>query len=183
MTRKILVTYATRTGSTVGVAEAIGKTLIENGLEADVRPMSDVHDLTPYRAVVAGSAIQDGRWLPEAMQFVRTYQIALRHKPFAAFMVCMTMVMKNGAVREQIRDWMAPVRAIVKPVSEGYFAGTLDISKVPTLGDRLKFRASVALGVWSEGDHRDWEAIHTWAANLKPLLEAPAPHSQAFTES
>jgi len=31
MTDKILVTYASRTGSTAGVAEAIGKTLTDNG--------------------------------------------------------------------------------------------------------------------------------------------------------
>ncbi len=40
MTEKILVTYATCTGSTVGVAEAIGKTLAESGLEVEVLPMA-----------------------------------------------------------------------------------------------------------------------------------------------
>jgi hypothetical protein len=28
------------------------------------------------------------------------------------------------------------------------------------------------LGVWSEGDHRDWNAIHTWAESLLPRLLA-----------
>ena len=64
MTNKILVTYATCTGSTVGVAEAIGKTLAEQGLIVDVLPMQAVKDLSAYQAVVAGSAIQDKRWLP-----------------------------------------------------------------------------------------------------------------------
>jgi menaquinone-dependent protoporphyrinogen oxidase len=77
MPNKILVAYASRTGSTVGVAQAIGKTLAEDGLEVDVLPMKDIRDLAPYRAVVAGSAIQGGRWLPEAMQFVQTHQKAL----------------------------------------------------------------------------------------------------------
>ena len=58
MTKKILVTYASRTGTTAGVAEAIGKTLAESGAEVDVRAVADVKDLTPYDAVVAGSAIQ-----------------------------------------------------------------------------------------------------------------------------
>jgi hypothetical protein len=40
-----------------------------------------------------------------------------------------------------------------------------------SLGDRLKFRVSVALGVWSEGDHRDWDAIRAWARALKSVLE------------
>ncbi len=69
-------------------------------------------------------------------------------------------------------DFLKPVRALVKPVSEGLFAGVLDIGKVPSFRDRLKFRLSVALGVWKAGDHRDWAAIRTWAANLKPMLAA-----------
>jgi len=58
----------------------------------------------------------------------------------------------------------------VRPVSEGLFAGALDISKIPSFGDRLKFRLSVAFGVWSEGDHRDWNAIRAWAESIRPLL-------------
>ncbi len=172
MPNKILVTYASRAGSTVGVAEAIGQTLTDCGGQVEVRPMQDVKDLAPYQAVVAGSAIQGGEWLPEAMQFMRTHQAILAQKPFAAFLVCMTMSVKNPTFRQGVADWLKPVRALVKPVSEGYFAGALDISKMPSFGDRLKFRISVALGVWSEGDHRDWDAIHTWARNLKPVLEA-----------
>ena len=53
----------------------------------------------------------------------------------------------------------------------GLFAGMLDVKKVPSLGDRLKFRMSVAMGVWSEGDHRDWEAIRNWAESLRSLLK------------
>jgi menaquinone-dependent protoporphyrinogen oxidase len=134
--------------------------------------MQDVTDLTPYGAVVAGSAIQGGEWLPEAMQFMRTHQAALAHKPFAAFLVCITMSMKNGTYQHAVAEWLKPVRALVQPVAEGYFSGVLDISKVPSFGDRIKFRLSVQLGVWSEGDHRDWNAIRTWASTLAVLLQA-----------
>jgi menaquinone-dependent protoporphyrinogen oxidase len=171
MSDKILVTYATCTGSTVGVAEAIGKTLAEGGTLVDVLPMSLVNDLTPYRAVVAGSAIQNKQWLPDAIQFIRTYQAELAGKPFAAFLVCMTLAMRNGEKYcPSVAEFMAPVRTSVKPVSEGLFAGVLDISKVPTLRDQLMFRLSVLFGVWSEGDHRDWNAIHTWAESLRAKL-------------
>jgi menaquinone-dependent protoporphyrinogen oxidase len=171
MTNKILVTYASRTGWTVGLAEAIGKTLSENGLQVDVLPMAEVKDLASYQAVVAGSAINAKSWLPEAMQFIRTHQAELAGKPFAAFLVCMTLAMRNGEqYRSHVSTWLSPVRAMVHPVSEGLFAGGLDIRKVPSAGDRLKFRLSVLFGVWKEGDHRNWEAIRTWAAQLKPLL-------------
>jgi menaquinone-dependent protoporphyrinogen oxidase len=170
MSDKILVAYASRTGSTAGVAEAIGKTLSESGAQVEVRPMEDVKDLAPYRAVVAGSAIRGGKWLPEAMQFMRTHRAALAQKPFAAFLVCMTLTISKGKYRAQVADWLEPVRELVKPVSEGFFPGALDISKVPSFSDRLKFRLSVAFGVWSEGDHRDWNAIRAWAESMRPLL-------------
>ena len=171
MSNKILVTYATCTGSTVGVAEAIGKTLADGGAQVDVLPMQKVTDLSPYRAVVAGSAIQGKQWLPEAMQFVRAHQAALIRKPFAAFLVCMTLAMPGAdKYRAHVATWLEPVRTLVKPSSAGLFAGGLDIRKIPSFGDRLKFRLSVALGVWSEGDHRDWNAIRAWADSIRPLL-------------
>src|SRR5512136_1356082 len=149
MSNKILIAYASRTGSTGGVAEAIGKTLAESGAQVEVRLMKDVQDLAPYRAVVAGSAIQGRKWLPEAIQFVQTHQAALAHKPFAAFLVCMTLAMPGAdKYREHVAGFLQPVRALVKPVSEGLFAGVLDIRQVPSLGDRLKFRVSVVFGVW-----------------------------------
>jgi len=170
MSNSVLVTYASRTGTTAGIAEAIGQTLSERGLDVEVRPMTEVADLSPYSAVVAGSAIQDRRWLPEAMQFLRAHRAALAERPFAAFLVCMTLSMKNTQYHEGVKAWLEPVRGLVRPVSEGYFAGALDIARVPSWRKRLMFRVSVRLGVWSEGDHRDWDAIRSWASDLASKL-------------
>jgi menaquinone-dependent protoporphyrinogen oxidase len=74
MSKKILVAYASRRGSTSGVAEALGKTLSESSSEVDVYPIQDVQDLGAYQSVVLGSAIQDGKWLPEAIQFLKAHQ-------------------------------------------------------------------------------------------------------------
>jgi menaquinone-dependent protoporphyrinogen oxidase len=169
MNDTILVAYASRAGSTTGVAEAIGQTLAASGAQVEERAMQDVHDLAAYRAVVAGSAIQAGHWLPEAMQFMQMHRAALAHKPFAAFLVCMTLAMPGAdKYREHVATWLEPVRALVRPLSERLFAGALDISTIPSFGDRLKFRLSVAFGVWREGDHRDWNAIRAWASTWLP---------------
>jgi menaquinone-dependent protoporphyrinogen oxidase len=170
MTNKILIAYASRTGTTAGVAEAIGKTLSEHDAEVDVRAMKDVSDLSAYKAAVVGSAIQNRQWLPEAMDFVRANRAALGKVPVAAFLVCMTLAMRRGNYRDQVSAWLDPVRTLVKPVSVGLFPGALDISRIPSGSDRLKFRLSVLFGVWTEGDHRDWGAIRTWAESLPPLL-------------
>jgi menaquinone-dependent protoporphyrinogen oxidase len=172
MSKNILVTFATRTGSTQGVAEAIGKTLAEKGISVEVKPMSAVNDLTPYSAVVAGSAIQASAWLPEAVDFVRVNQRELAQKPFATFMVCLTLALTNGEkYRPLTVDFIKPVRSMVKPVSEAQFAGVLDIKKIPSLSDRIKFGISVLFGVWKKGDHRDWNAINSWAASLNSIIK------------
>jgi menaquinone-dependent protoporphyrinogen oxidase len=164
---RILVTYASRAGSTAGVSKAIGKTLIERGAQVDVLPMQDVKDLTPYSAVVAGSAIRAAKWLPEAMQFIQANRAELAQKPFAMFTVCITLAMSNtDQCRAAVAGWIAPVRAQVRPVSEGLFAGMLDFSKLPLNWETLKLRATVALGIFPRGDHRDWNAIRAWAQTI-----------------
>jgi menaquinone-dependent protoporphyrinogen oxidase len=175
MTNKILVTYASRTGTTAEVAEAICKTLIEGGAEVDVAPMQAVKDLSPYGGVVAGSAIRGAKWLPEAVQFIRTHQSTLRHKPFAMYTVCITLAMANGEqYRSAVSGWTAPVRAIVPPLSEGLFAGLLDFKKLPFSWETLKLRLTTAMGVFPRGDRRDWNAVRAWAESLKPMFSLPA---------
>jgi menaquinone-dependent protoporphyrinogen oxidase len=171
MPEKILITYASRTGTTAGVADAIGKTLTDIGEHVDILRVQDVKDLTAYKAVVAGSGINAGKWLPEAIEFVQTNRLSLSQKPFAVFLVCMTLAMPKGKeYLPTVASWFEPVRSLVKPVSEGLFAGALSTSKIRSLGDRLKFRLSVILGVWKEGDHRDWKAINDWAKSLVPYF-------------
>jgi len=167
---RILITYATRTGSTEGVAKTIGETLSLMGETVDVIPMQDVKDSSAYKAVIAGSAIQAANWLPEAMDFVKDNREVLTQKPFAAFLVCMTLAMKKGEeYRPTVSGWLDPVRDLVTPVTVGLFTGGLDVKKLPSFRDRLKFKISVMAGVWKEGDHRDWNKIRAWAEDLKPL--------------
>jgi menaquinone-dependent protoporphyrinogen oxidase len=164
---KILVTYASRAGSTTGVAERIGKVLTKLGEEVTLKPMTEVNDLKEYDAIVAGSAIQAASWLPEAMDFIRKNQEVFMEKPCATFSVCMTMAMsKAEKYRAGVVEWLTPVRALTNPVSEGIFAGALDLKKVKSASDRFKFRLSILFGVWQSGDHRKWDKIEQWASRL-----------------
>jgi menaquinone-dependent protoporphyrinogen oxidase len=175
ITMSILITYASRAGSTVGVAEAIGRTLSAQGLAVDVQPMQNVQDISPYHAVVAGSAIRIDKWLPEAMQFVEQHQAALSRKPFAAFVVCLAMATQNERRREQAittaSGYLKPVRSLVPTISEGLFAGVLDLSKLP-MRYRIPFGMLTVAGVFKEGDYRDWNAIEQWAVALSEELVA-----------
>ena len=171
MNDKILVTYASRAGSTAEIAEVIGKTLAQNGAGVDVLPMAAVKDLSPYRAVVAGSAIRKSKWLPEALRFIQTHRADLARKPFATFTVCITLAMSGeDQYRQVVAKWTEPVRAQVRPVSEGFFAGLLDFRKLPLTLDTLMLRVAVALGIFPKGDCRDWDAVRAWSDSLRPLL-------------
>jgi len=171
MNKKILVTYASRTGSTTQIAEAIHKTLVKNGEEADLLLIENVNDLSPYHAVIIGSPIRKSQWLPEGMQFLQIHRAELARKRVATFTVCITMAMSNTELyQDAVRQWIAPVRALLHPISEGLFAGRLDFNKLPWTLDTLLLRITVAFGVFPKGDHRDWNAIDAWAQDLPPLL-------------
>lgn len=173
---KILVAYASRGGSTREIAEAIGQTLQKDTITVEVRPMQDIQDISAYDAVVAGSAIQKQKWLPEAMEFMNRHQTQLQEKPFAAFLVCLALALNSEKGRAQGRvaakTWLEPVRNMANPKSEGLFAGVLDLSKVPNPIMKVLGWLGILAGVWSAGDHRDWDAINAWAESLPAELLA-----------
>lgn len=172
MADKILVTYASRSGSTAGVAEAIAHTLSEQGIPVDVRPMTDVQDILSYRAVIAGSAIQVDKWLPGARQFIEQHQAELASKPVATFSLCMALARsRDEKTRATVSSWVQPIHSMVTPVSEGYFAGVLNVSKIPSFPVRLFARFGILIGFWQEGDYRDWEAIRQWTNTLPEKLQ------------
>lgn len=171
MNHKILVTYASRAGSTAEIAQVIGQVLSESGAQVDVLAMQAVTDLAPYQAVVAGSALQKFKWLPEAAAFVRTHREALAQKSFAMFTVGISIAVSDTEKsRSAASKWVAPVRALVNPLSEAFFAGLMDLSKLPRNPETAVLDKLVRLGIFPKDDRRDWNAIRAWAAELKSVL-------------
>ncbi len=166
---KILVAYASSTGSTVGVAEAIGKKLAESGAAVDVKPVKDVSDLSVYRALVIGSAIHGGQWLPEAVKFVQDHKTELTHVPTAFFMVCLTVLKDDEQSRTFVGEFLKDVRAVVKPVAEGRFAGAYLPEKYD-FWTRFGMKFFAGYLKIKPGDYRNWEAINAWAEKTSLLL-------------
>lgn len=172
MSKIILVTYATRCGSTAGIAAEIAKTLADLGFPTDLVAMQDVASVAPYPIVIAGSPIQGGQWLPEAFRFLRTHEADLRRKRFATFFSCMMLTLDQNKARHTtlMQSFMAPVRAIVQPVTEGCFAGAFTMDKITNSMDRLGMKIHQSVSPMPEGDFRDWDAIHNWAESLPTRL-------------
>jgi menaquinone-dependent protoporphyrinogen oxidase len=164
MKKRILIAYGTRCGSTGGVAESIGQVFSEAGAAVHVRLVKEVNDLSPYQAVIVGSAVRMGKWLPEAVEFVKTHQDRLSRGSVAYFAVCLAMKDDTAENRHKASGYLDPVRKQfpqVKPVDIGLFAGAVDYKK-------LSFAYGLILKVKGvpEGDFRNWEAIQTWAAGV-----------------
>lgn len=160
MSERVLVGYATRTGSTVGVAEKIGEVLAARGYEVDVKPLRERPSLAGYDAAVIGSAINGAAWLPEAMGFLESNSSSLDRMPVCVFCV---HSMNGGSDAKQTKKRLAyldKVREIVQPVDEGFFLGKGPDPEDTSLIARWAFKA---FGGSGEGDMRDWNKIAAWA--------------------
>lgn len=163
MSKRILVTYATRTGSTVGVASAIGETLSGRGFRVDVVPSKENPRLDGYDAVVMGSAINGAQWLPEAVEFVKQNRQALGRVPVALFTVHIMNLGDDPQSKKKRLAYLDNVRPLLKPVDEVYFAGLGSDPKKDSWLARWAYRA---FNMGPEGDCRDWDRIRGWAKTI-----------------
>lgn len=166
MNQRILVTYATKVGSTVEVAAAIGETLAGRGYSVDVRPVKEKPALDGYTAVVMGSAIRIGSWLPEAVNFIRQNQARLSKLPVALFTVHLLNRGEDEASRAARAAYTAPVRALLPNAPETFFAGKMDYNTL-SFFDRVLAKAVEQQTNTPPGDFRDWDAIRAWAQTVE----------------
>lgn len=173
MDKRVLVTYATWAGSTTAVAESIADGLRREGIETDVRPASEVRDLDPYAAVVAGTPVHAGRPHPELADFVKRHTGRLSELPVAYFVVCMTMKEDTEENRATSEGFLRSIRERhpeVSPIDIGLFAGAIPGDKDRT-GD-LSFLSRFMLKATKARpeDCRDPEKAREWGTYLAARL-------------
>jgi menaquinone-dependent protoporphyrinogen oxidase len=166
VTRRILIAYASRTGSTAEIARAVAKELEAMGFGVVVGEIDTVSSISGFDAVVIGTPVYMGNPGKSVGKFVTRFREGLGNVPVAAFAVGMAPVdSKVGSVdivRENLQKSLHPLRAVATTV----FAGRLDPDRMSFM-DRIMTRL---MGVQT-GDFRDWDAIALWARNLPAVLK------------
>ena len=171
MAEKILVAYATRYGSTAGIACTIADELRFNGYDVDVRTMDEVHRLRGYSAVFVGSPIRAGRWLKNARLFLETHQDDFKLLPVALFTVCVTVIDATPKNREVAEGFLDELYEFVNPVASGIFPGAIDVKKLNVL-ERFMFKFMEV----DAGDYRHLEEVREWVRELQPKLAITIQH-------
>jgi menaquinone-dependent protoporphyrinogen oxidase len=168
MEHKVLVAYATKYGATQEIAAKIGEVLRQEGLAAEVLAADQVAELTPYTAVILGSAVYAGQWRKEAATLLQEQEQALAERPVWLFSSGPT---GEGDPMELMKGWrfpeaLQPVADRIGPRDIVFFHGELDTDKL-NLAEKLIVKGLRA----PTGDFRDWDDISAWAASIAAALK------------
>lgn len=161
----ILVAYASKHGSTAGIARAIADRLNALGGQAEAVPVGQVDRLEEPEAVVLGSAVYAGSWMKDALGFAQRHRDELAARPLWLF----SSGPLAGAPKDPEPKQLPELEAGLKPRGHRVFAGALDASSL-SFAERLVVKAVKA----EEGDFRDWDEIAAWADEIAGALDLPA---------
>lgn len=162
MSTTILVGYATRSGSTQEIAEAVAAELRQRSLTVETKPLREVQTLDGYSAVVMGAPLYMFRWHQDAKRFLTRHRIALSKRPVAVFAL--------GPIQDKEEDWQGAREQLdnelakfiwFQPTTTIIFGGKFDPATLP-----FPFNWIPGLRQMPPIDLRNWDAIRGWAGGL-----------------
>ena len=160
---KVLVTVASRHGSTAAIACAIADGLKHDGFEVDLQAPEQVTCVDGYDAVVLGSAVYMSHWLPEACDFAERFIAQLAKLPVWLF--------SSGPVGDPpkpatVAADVAPAMACTGARDHQVFGGRIAREEL-SLGER----AIVTVMHIKDRDDRDWDQIAGWTREIAKELQ------------
>jgi menaquinone-dependent protoporphyrinogen oxidase len=163
MATRVLVTSASKHGSTLDIADVIAGVLNRRGLDVVDAPIDEVSDVAGFDAAVIGSAVYVGKWMGEAVEFAERHAVALSAIPVWLF--------SSGPLGDPLRPDVDPVTiAELMPRVEArehrLFPGKLDPAQLG-MGEKL----IVGMVRAPSGDYRDFGAVERWANEIGDALD------------
>ena len=171
--------YASKHGSTAGIAQSIAETIRQQGAHVDARPVGETGDigkLDSHQAFVIGSAVYYGLWRREATRFAKRHSAHLASRPVWLFS---SGPLGTKTADPQRRDLLsaaepkviAKFRPAIAPRGHRVFFGALDLSKLGP-AERLVTKLLAWQDLVSEGNFRDQADICAWATGIAQALDA-----------
>ena len=135
-------------------------------------PVKQIGDVTPYKAVILGSAVYIGRWRKEAVKFLKKNEQQLTERDVWLFSSGPT---GDGDPSELLDGWQFPggqqdIADRIQPHDIVVFHGSVDIEKLNFIERSMAKNVDVPVG-----DFRDWQAITEWATAVAETLKEPLP--------
>jgi menaquinone-dependent protoporphyrinogen oxidase len=173
---KLLVAYASCSGSTREIADGIARVLRARHIQVDVKPVGEIQTVCGYGAFIIGSGVYNGAWTSEAMAFVREHRYVLAHGAVWLFSVGAfgdSQPFIGRFIRKEPRE-IDELTEALRPRSYRVFAGVIDAQRWSRAG-RLVLHAFGG----RVGDNRNWAEIAAWADSIAGDI-APT-HASAFS--
>ena len=171
MQRKVLVAYASRHGSTEGIAQRIAATLQVKDVDATAVPIGDIKEVDGYDGYVIGSAVYALHWLGEARSFAHRHRDFLRRHPVWLFSSG-PLTVESDAEKEAAPRDIADLASDVDARGHETFAGAWhqDVKPIGAM-ERVMSLFPTARKALPEGDFRDWAAIDAFAERIAGEVE------------
>jgi menaquinone-dependent protoporphyrinogen oxidase len=170
---KVLVSAASKHGSTAEIAVAIARRLGDAGHDVTRLEPNDVAHVEHYDAFVIGSGVYAGHWLAQGKDLVHEVGRHAEGRPvwlFSSGPLGPTTTAADAAGDPGDTVDVSHLAAAVHARGHQVFSGKLDKG---VLG--FAERAIVAAVRAPDGDFRDWAAIDAWATDIAgQLVTAPA---------
>jgi len=160
---RVLVVTASKHGSTADIGRAIADVITGEGIEVHVSDPDTMPTLDGVDSVVLGSAVYAGRWMKSMREFVDAHSAELQELPVWLF--------SSGPLGDPLKPDEDPVDVAAIFGATGARAHRIFPGKLDRRTLNFGERAIVGAFKVPDGDFRDWDEIHVWAAGIAEELK------------
>jgi len=167
MQSSVLIAYATRAGSTAEVAEAVGEAMQNDGVLAEVQPVSRIKSLAGREAVILGAPVYIGKFPKEFHEFIQLHREALLGMHPWCFVL--------GPVQNKPEEFEGARKQAERQLGQHpwlrlselhVFAGRWSATNLPFPCSLIGKIPGNPLNRIPAEDIRDWAAIREWATGV-----------------